>query len=339
MAIGPGARVQRVDRASDLARRISAGREHGVSTGRKTIDASSEVAAALGSGEPVVALESTLITHGLPYPLNLETALGMEREVRSAGAVPATIAVLDGTLRVGLSEPELQRLAQVADALKVSSRGLGYAVASGRTASTTVSGTMWGAKLAGISYFATGGIGGVHRGAARTGDVSTDLTELSRTSVAVVCAGAKSILDLRLTLEHLETLGVPVLGYGTQEFPAFYTPHSGLPVPYSVWSAQETAAAFRVHRELGLPGGVLIACPPPTSDADESVLDAAIAQAVDEAEQQGVRGVDVTPFLLRRVAELSEGASLRANLALLYNNARIAAEIAVADARARPPAA
>lgn len=303
--------------------------------GSRHVELHPEVAAALASALPVVALESTLISHGLPHPLNAETALGMEQQVRSAGAVPATVAVLDGALRVGLGAEQIERLARVTGALKVSSRGLGYAVASGRTASTTVSGTMWAAKLAGISYFATGGIGGAHRGATRTGDVSTDLIELSRTSVAVVCAGAKSILDLRLTLEYLETLGVPVLGYGTDEFPAFYTPHSGLPVPYTVTTAREAASAFRAHRELGLPGGVLIACPPPVSDADEAALEAAIGRAVDEADQQGVRGVDVTPFLLHRVAELSGGASLRANLALLQNNSRIAAEIAVADTELR----
>lgn len=292
---------------------------------------SDEVREALGEGRAVVALESTLITHGLPRPLNEETALAMEAEVRSEGATPATIAVLDGEVCVGLSGEELTRLAAAEDALKVSSRGLGYAVALGRTAGTTVSGTMYAAHRAGIRYFATGGIGGVHRGAARTGDISTDLLELSRTQVAVVCAGAKSILDIGLTLEYLETLGVPVLGFGTREFPAFFTSHSGYDAPHPVDDAQQAVRVFRAHRRLGLRGGVLIACPPPASDTDEASLERSIAQAVAEAEQSRILGTEVTPFLLRRVGELSGGASVRVNLALLLNNARIAAELAVLD--------
>lgn len=295
---------------------------------------STEVTQALGEGRPVVALESTLITHGLPRPLNSETALAMEAEVRSTGATPATVAVLDRRLRVGLAPGEIEQLAASESVLKVSSRGLAYALATGQPAATTVSGTMWAAKLAGIRYFATGGIGGVHRGAARTGDISTDLLELARTQVAVVCAGAKSILDIGLTLEYLETAGVPVLGYETREFPAFFTSHSGYQVEHSVDSAREAAAVFRAHRRLGLPGGMLFACPPPTSSADEAVLESAIQQAVAEAEAQGVRGGELTPWLLRRLAELTNGASLEANLALLRNNARIAGEIAVADATA-----
>ncbi len=293
---------------------------------------SSEVMQALGEGRPVVALESTLITHGLPRPLNAETALAMESEVHSTGATPATVAVLGGRLRVGLAPGEIEQLAASESVLKVSSRGLAYALASGRAAATTVSGTMWAAKLAGIRYFATGGIGGVHRGAARTGDISTDLLELARTQVAVVCAGAKSILDLNLTLEYLETAGVPVLGYGTLEFPAFFTPRSGHQLEHSVDSAQEAARVFRAHRRLGLPGGMLFACPPPTSPEDEATLESATQQAVAEAEAQGVRGGELTPWLLRRLAELTNGASLEANVALLRNNARIAGEIAVADA-------
>ncbi len=293
---------------------------------------SSEVMQALGEGRPVVALESTLITHGLPRPLNAETALAMESEVHSTGATPATVAVLGGRLRVGLAPGEIEQLAASESVLKVSSRGLAYALASGRAAATTVSGTMWAAKLAGIRYFATGGIGGVHRGAARTGDISTDLLELARTQVAVVCAGAKSILDLNLTLEYLETAGVPVLGYGTLEFPAFFTPRSGHQLEHSVDSAQEAARVFRVHRRLSLPGGMLFACPPPTSPEDEATLESATQQAVAEAEAQGVRGGELTPWLLRRLAELTNGASLEANVALLRNNARIAGEIAVVDA-------
>lgn len=291
-----------------------------------------EVADALADGEPVVALESTLITHGLPHPLNLETAQRMESEVRTAGAVPATVAVLGGALRVGLTGDELTALAEITDALKVSSRGLAYALATGRDAATTVSGTMWAARMAGIRYFATGGIGGVHRGAARTGDISTDLLELSRTSVAVICAGVKSILDIPRTLEYLETVGVPVLGYQTDEFPAFFSVRSGFSSPFTVEGPSDAARVFGVHQQLGLPGGVLIACPPPISVDDEEALASAIEQANREAEENGISGVDVTPFLLSRVAELSDGASLRANLQLLHNNARIAGEIAVADA-------
>ncbi len=293
---------------------------------------SDAVVQALGEGKPVVALESTLITHGLPPPLNEETALGMEAAVRSTGATPATIAVLGGRLCVGLGQDEIEQLAASESVLKVSSRGLSYALAREQAAATTVSGTMWAARLAGIRYFGTGGIGGVHRGAGRTGDISTDLTELGRTQVAVVCAGAKSILDIGLTLEYLETSGVPVLGYGTREFPAFFTARSGHSLEYSVEDATEAARVFRAHRHLGLPGGMLFACPPPRSAIDESALENSTQQAVREAEEQRVSGGELTPWLLERVAELTNGASLEANIALLRNNARIAGEIAVADA-------
>ncbi len=295
---------------------------------------SSEVVLARGEGQPVVALESTLITHGLPNPLNAETALAMEAAVRAAGAVPATIAILGGRLCIGLSEEEIRHLAASQDVLKVSSRGLAYALATSRTAATTVSGTMYASRLAGIRYFATGGIGGVHRGAAITGDISTDLLELSRTQVAVVCAGAKSILDIGLTLEYLETAGVPVLGYATREFPAFFTPTSGHPLEYIVQDAHEAARVFRAHRRLNLPTGVLIACPPPQSDIDQARLESATRQAVHEAGQAGITGGEVTPWLLARVADLTRGESLKANVALLKNNARIAAYIAIADATA-----
>lgn len=291
-----------------------------------------EVILALGDGRPVVALESTLITHGLPHPTNAETALAMEAQVRSAGAVPATVAVLDGLLRVGLDEEEIRALATADGVLKVSSRGLAYALVSGRTAATTVSGTMWAAKLAGIRYFATGGIGGVHRGAERTGDISTDLLELARTPVTVVCAGVKSILDIGRTLEYLESAGVPVLGYGTEEFPAFLTAKSGHRAPYSVSDAPEAARVFRAHRRLGLPSGIVIASPPPSSDLDAATLEEATVRALHEAEEQGTTGAALTPWLLARVADLTDGASLRANIALLQQNARIAAQIAVADA-------
>ncbi len=291
-----------------------------------------EVVLALGDGRPVVALESTLITHGLPHPTNAETALAMEAQVRSAGAAPATVAVLGGLLRVGLDEEEIWALATADGVLKVSSRGLAYALVSGRTAATTVSGTMWAAKLAGIRYFATGGIGGVHRGVERTGDISTDLLELARTPVAVVCAGVKSILDIGRTLEYLESAGVPVLGYGTEEFPAFLTAKSGHRAPYTVADAPEAARVFRAHRRLGLPSGIVIASPPPSSDLDEATLEEATVRALREAEQQGMIGAALTPWLLARVADLTDGASLRANTALLQQNARIAAQIAVADA-------
>ncbi len=291
-----------------------------------------EVVLALGDGRPVVALESTLITHGLPHSFNADTALAMEAQVRAEGSVPATVAVLGGLLRVGLDEEEIRALATADGVLKVSSRGLAYALVSGRAAATTVSGTMWAAKLAGIRYFATGGIGGVHRGVERTGDVSTDLLELARTPVAVVCAGVKSILDIGRTLEHLESAGVPVLGYGTDEFPAFLTAKSGYRTPYTVADAPEAARVFRAHRRLGLPGGIVIASPPPPSDLDDAALEEATARAVREAEEQGMTGAALTPWLLARVADLTEGASLRANIALLKQNAQIAAQIAVADA-------
>jgi pseudouridine-5'-phosphate glycosidase len=293
---------------------------------------SNEVVLALGDGRPVVALESTLITHGLPHPTNVETVLAMEAQVRSAGAVPATVAVLGGLLRVGLDEEEIRTLATADGVLKVSSRGLAYALMSGRTAATTVSGTMWAAKLAGIRYFATGGIGGVHRGVERTGDISTDLLELARTPVAVVCAGVKSILDIGRTLEYLESAGVPVLGYGTEEFPAFLTAKSGHRAPYTVSDAPEAARVFRAHRRLGLPSGIVIASPPPSTGLDEATVEEATVRALREAEEHGLSGAALTPWLLARIADLTDGASLRANTALLQQNARIAAQIAVADA-------
>jgi pseudouridylate synthase len=292
-----------------------------------------EVAGALEARRPVVALESTLITHGLPRPLNLETAQTMEAEVRSAGAVPATIAVLNGEIRVGLSEQELTQLATNEEALKVSSRGLSYVVATGQDAGTTVSCTKWAAQRVGIRYFATGGIGGVHHGASESGDVSTDLTELARTPVAVVCSGAKSILDIARTLENLETLGVPVFGYETDEFPAFFSRSSGHPVPYRLDGASEAAQVCRTHWELGQPSGLVIASPPPMPVEDQDSMLKAIEQANQEAREQSVVGGDVTPFVLQRIAELTDGASLRVNTALLIHNAFVAAEIAVADTR------
>jgi pseudouridylate synthase len=296
----------------------------------KYIRMSDDVAGALAAGGPVVALESTLITHGLPAPVNLETAVAMEQEVRSAGATPATICLIDGVIRVGLSQSELDRLAGSSDAIKVSSRGIAYAAAMGRTAGTTVSGTMWIASRVGIEVFGTGGVGGVHRGASESGDISTDLQQLARTPVAVVSAGVKSILDIGRTLEFLETVGVPVFGYQTDEFPAFFSGTSGFAVPWRIANADEAARVWRVHRDLGLETGAVFACPPPGVFNDPPRLEAAIEQANQDAIALNVSGGDVTPFVLQRIAELTDDESVRVNIALLRNNARIAGEIAVA---------
>jgi pseudouridine-5'-phosphate glycosidase len=290
-----------------------------------------EVAAALRAGRPVVALESTLITHGLPWPANAETALAMEAAVRAGGAVPATIAVLGGKITVGLTPAEIERLAQLpaGQVRKCSRRDLPIAVARGEDAATTVAGTMIVAHWAGIKVFASGGIGGVHRGAPF--DVSADLLELGRTPVAVVCAGAKAILDLPLTLEVLETQGVPVVGLGTDTLPAFYSRSSGLPVDVRVETPREAAAIVAAAHRLGAQHGVLITVPVPEQDElPPAQAEAAIAQATAEAEGQKIHGKALTPFLLKRVAELTGGAARRANTALLINNARVAAELAVA---------
>jgi pseudouridine-5'-phosphate glycosidase len=291
----------------------------------------SSVAAALAAGEPVVALESTVITHGLPRPTNLDLAREMEDIVRENGAHPATVAVLDGKVRLGLSEDEVERLALSEQAWKISRRDLAAAVARGADGGTTVAATMLVAHAGGVRLFATGGIGGVHRH--NTGDVSADLPELGRTAVCVVCAGAKAILDLERTLEWLETAGVPVLGWQTDEFPAFYSVSSGLPVSARIDSPEQAAALLTAHWGLGLPSGVLLCAPCPVSAAlPPEQVEAALAQAEADAAQAGVRGKDITPFLLARLAEISEGATLRANLALLKNNAALAARIARAFA-------
>ncbi len=290
----------------------------------------------------LLALESTLISHGLPYPQNLETARRLEAITRQQGAEPRTVAVINGQLRAGLSADELHHLASTGGVRKLSRRDLSIAVARGWTGATTVATTMWIAAQHGIRVFSTGGIGGVHRlqvaggklqvaGNAMAADVSADLPELAQTPVAVVCAGAKAILDLPATLEWLETWGVPVVGYGTDEFPAFYTRRSGLPVDVRVDTPEEAAAIIEAKRTLGLPGGVLICAPVPEEyelPADEA--NAAIEQALAEADTQGVRGKEITPFLLARIVELTGERSLRANLALLENNVRIGAQIAVA---------
>ncbi len=276
-----------------------------------------------------VALESALIAHGLPWPQNLETARRLEQVVRKAGAEPRTIGLIAGQIRIGLTDAELERLACAREVRKVSRRDLPLAVALKQDGATTVAATMYLAARAGIQVFATGGIGGVHRG--QPFDVSADLEELAQTPVCVVCAGAKAILDLPLTLELLETRGVPVIGFQTDEFPAFYSRSSGLPVDQRVETPEEVAAIFRAQRELGLPGGVLVVVPVPVeAELPRARVEPAIQQALSEAEAQGIRGKALTPFLLTRVAALTGGDALRANLALLENNARVAAQVAVA---------
>lgn len=292
---------------------------------------SPDVAAARAANAPIVALESTIITHGMPYPQNLHTARQVEREVRAAGAVPATIAILGGRLHVGLTGAELEALAQARDVMKLSRADLAVALATGRTGATTVAATMIAAKLAGIGVFATGGIGGVHRGAEDSFDISADLMELAQTPVTVVAAGAKAILDIPKTLEVLETQGVPVIAYGQDELPAFWSRRSGLAAPLRMDSATQIAASARMRARLGLPGGQLIANPIPEADEIAAeTLAPIIAQAQSEADAEGIAGKSVTPFLLQRIFELTEGRSLEANIALVLNNARLAAAIACA---------
>jgi pseudouridine-5'-phosphate glycosidase len=290
-----------------------------------------EVASSLAAGRAVVALESTIVTHGMPYPRNLETALGVEDVVRAHGAVPATIAMVDGRPRIGLEPVELEKLAAGEGVAKASRRDLAALVAKGRSAGTTVAATMFLAHSAGIRIFATGGIGGVHRGAEITFDISADLDELARTPVAVVSAGAKSILDLRRTLEVLETRGIPVIGVGTDEFPAFFSRSSGLPVDHRVDTPEELALVIAAHLALGLPSGILVANPVPEADAlDGDEIDETIDEAVRDAERAGVGRRELTPYLLGRIVELSGGRSLTANVALVRNNAELAARTAVA---------
>jgi pseudouridylate synthase len=294
------------------------------------LDFSPEVAEARSGKKPIVALESTIITHGMPYPLNVETALAVERAAREAGAVPATIAVVDGRLRVGLDGEEIDRLGLLGGGVaKASRRDLALTAARKGSAGTTVAATIFIASLAGVEIFATGGIGGVHRGAEETFDISADLIELSRTRVAVVCAGAKSILDIGKTLEFLETQGVAVVGYRTDEFPAFYARSSGFKLEHRCDGLHDLARTIQLQREIG-PGGLLIANPiPPDHALEEAAIEARIAEAVAEAKTQGVGKKEATPFLLRRVVELSGGKSLEANIALIKNNAVVAAQAAV----------
>ena len=296
----------------------------------KYLDIAPEVKEALENGRPVVALESTIISHGMPYPKNVETAMLVEKTVRENGAVPATIANIGGRLKAGLSPEEIEYLGKAGRKVaKASRRDVAAIVARGIDGATTVTTTMMIAHMAGIKVFATGGIGGVHRGAETTMDISADLEELGSTPVMVVCAGAKSILDLGLTLEYLETKGVPVIGYGTDELPAFYTRKSGFGVDYRVDTPAELAAMFKAQLELGLKGGMLVTNPIPEEySMDKAVIDAAIEQALRECAEQGVKGKDTTPFLLAKVVELTGGDSLESNIKLVLNNATVAAKTA-----------
>ena len=293
---------------------------------------SPEVQEALDKGMPIVALESTIISHGMPYPQNVETALKVEQTIRENGAIPATIAVIGGKLKAGCSKEEIEYLGKQGSAItKASRRDLPVLLARGADGATTVTTTMMIASMAGISIFATGGIGGVHRGAAESFDISADLEELAQTSVMVICAGAKSILDLGLTLEYLETKGVPVIGYQTEELPAFYTRHSGFGVDYRVDSPQELAAIYKAKCVCGWEGGVLVTNPIPEQySMPADTINAAIDRALQEADEQGIRGKQCTPFLLARVKELTGGDSLDANIQLVLNNARLAAQTAKA---------
>ena len=294
-------------------------------------DVNPEVSQANAEVKPVVALESTIISHGMPYPQNVGTALNVERIVRENGAVPATIAIIGGRLKAGLTAEEIEYFGKKGRAIHTASRrDLAVLCAKGEDGATTVTTTMMIAHMAGIRFFATGGIGGVHRGAETTMDISADLEELARTPVMVVCAGAKSILDLGLTLEYLETKGVPVLGYQTEELPAFYTRSSGFGVDYRMDSPAELAAAFKAQNDMALGGGMLVTNPIPAEySMPKDVIDAAIDQAIAECNAQGIKGKETTPFLLARVAEITGGDSLASNIRLVYNNAKLTALTAV----------
>jgi pseudouridine-5'-phosphate glycosidase len=296
----------------------------------KYLDIAPEVQQALTEGRPVVALESTIISHGMPYPQNVETALNVEKIIRENGAVPATIAVLGGRLKAGLSPEEIDYLGKTGTAVtKASRRDLPVLVAKGMDGATTVATTMIIAHLAGISVFATGGIGGVHRGAETTMDISADLEELAHTPVMVICAGAKSILDLGLTLEYLETHGVPVIGYGTEELPAFYTRKSGFKVDYRLDTPEELARTFFVKQDMGLGGGMLVTNPIPEEySMDHAVISKAIDEAIAESRALGIHGKETTPFLLAKIKDLTGGDSLASNIQLVYNNAALAAKTA-----------
>ena len=293
----------------------------------KYLDISKEVKEALGAGKPVVALESTIISHGMPYPQNVETALSVEKIVRDNGAVPATIAIIGGRLKAGLTEDEIEYFGRKGPEItKASRRDLAMLCARGEDGACTVTTTMMIAHMAGIKVFATGGIGGVHRGAETTMDISADLEELAQTPVMVICAGCKSILDIGLTLEYLETHGVPVIGMGTEDMPAFYTSKSGFKVDYKVDSPAELAHFFNTHLELGMRGGILVGNPIPDEySMDPAVIDPAIDEAIRQCNELGIKGKATTPFLLAKVKELTGGDSLDSNIQLVFNNARIAA--------------
>lgn len=296
----------------------------------KYIDIAPEVKVTLSKGKPVVALESTIISHGMPYPQNVETAIAVENIIRENGAVPATIAIIGGRLKAGLSADEIEYFGKKGSEIaKASRRDLPVLVARGEDGACTVTTTMMIAHMAGISVFATGGIGGVHRGAETTMDISADLEELGHTPVMVICAGAKSILDLGLTLEYLETKGVPVIGYGTDELPAFYTRRSGFGVDYRIDTPKELAAAFHAQREMGLNGGMLVTNPIPEEHAmNADVIKNAINKAIDESREKGIHGKATTPFLLEKVKDLTGGDSLDSNIQLVFNNAKLAAKTA-----------
>lgn len=297
---------------------------------QKYLSISPEVQEALAAGKPIVALESTIISHGMPYPQNVETALRVEQTIRDNGAVPATIAIIGGKLKAGCTREEIEYLGkQGRNVAKASRRDLPVLVAKGADGATTVTTTMIIAAMAGIRIFATGGIGGVHRGAETTMDISADLEELAQTPVMVICAGAKSILDLGLTLEYLETKGVPVIGVGTEELPAFYTRKSGFKVDYRLDTPEEIAAAFRAKLEMGLKGGMLVTNPIPEEySMDHEYINKAIDEAIEEANRLGIRGKESTPFLLAKIKDITGGTSLDANIQLVLNNARLAAKVA-----------
>ena len=288
-----------------------------------------EVKKALSEGQPVVALESTIISHGMPYPKNIEMAKNVIKIIRDNGAIPATIAIIDGILKVGLTSEEIEFLGTSKNVLKASRRDLPFIISKKLNGATTVATTMILANLAGVKVFATGGIGGVHRGAQETFDISADLQELANTNVAVVCAGAKSILDIGLTLEYLETNGVPVVGFGTEDFPAFYTRKSGFGVDYKVDSSMEVASALKAKWDLDLKGGMVIGNPIPENfEMDYNTINNAIETALKEADENNITGKKVTPFLLDKVKTITAGKSLEANIELVYNNAKVAAQIA-----------
>lgn len=295
----------------------------------KYIEISQEVLEALKNKQAVVALESTIISHGMPYPENVKMALNVEKIIRSEGAVPATIAILDGIIKIGLSPDEIEILAQAKNVYKVGKRDFSYVISKKLMGATTVSGTSLAAAMVGIKVFATGGIGGVHRGATESFDISRDLEELSETDICVICAGAKSILDLGLTLEYLETKGVEVIGYQTSELPAFYSRESGFNVNYQLDTPEEIASLLKAKWGLGLHGGVVIANPIPKEfNMDSKVINDAIEKALIEAKSNGIKGNAVTPFLLSKIKHITEGSSLKSNIELVYNNAKLAAQIA-----------